>query len=132
MRRQSPPDESSSRRMSLGKTIADFGDVVRLAIFAHTHMDEMRLLKPSGSDAPQNAQASVAVKLVPSISPINGNSPSITVAQIDPATAVMVDYRVFAASNTTGVDTEWTRAYDFREAFHQPDFSAVSLGNVDR
>jgi sphingomyelin phosphodiesterase acid-like 3 len=114
----------------LGKTIGDFGDVVRLAIFAHTHMDELRLLKPSGSDGPRDAQAGVAAKLVSSISPINGNSPSFTLAQIDPATAVMVDYKVFAASNTTGVDTEWTRAYDFQEAYHEPDFSAASLGKL--
>jgi sphingomyelin phosphodiesterase acid-like 3 len=114
----------------LGKTIAGFGDVVRLAIFAHTHMDELRLLKPSDSEAPQSAQAGVAVKLVSSISPINGNSPSFTVAQIDTATAVMADYKVFAASNTTGLDAEWTRAYDFREAYHEPDFSAASLGKL--
>jgi sphingomyelin phosphodiesterase acid-like 3 len=114
----------------LGKTIGDFGDVIRLAIFAHTHMDEWRLLKPSGSDGPRDAQAGVAVKLVSSISPINGNSPSFTVAQIDPATAVMADYKVFASSSTTGVDGEWTRAYDFREAFHEPEFSAPILGKL--
>jgi sphingomyelin phosphodiesterase acid-like 3 len=114
----------------LGKTIGGFGDVVRLAIFAHTHMDELRLLKPSGTGTLQSAQAGVAIKLVPSISPINGNSPSFTVAQIDPTTAVMEDYKVFAASNSTGVDAEWTRAYDFAEAFHVPDFSAASVGKL--
>jgi sphingomyelin phosphodiesterase acid-like 3 len=114
----------------LGKTIGDFGDVVKLAIFAHTHMDELRLLKPFGSEVPLSAQAGVAVKLVSSISPINGNSPSFTVAQIDPATAVMVDYKVFEASNTTGEDAQWTREYDFAEAFHEPDFSALSVGKL--
>jgi sphingomyelin phosphodiesterase acid-like 3 len=114
----------------LGKTIGDFGDVVRLAIFAHTHMDELRLLKPTGREGERGAQAGVAVKLVPSISPINGNSPSITLAQIDPKTAVMVDYNVFAASNSTGVETVWTRAYDFGEAFHVPEFSAATLGKM--
>ena len=43
-----PPDEFLASD-ELGKTIGDFGDVVLLAIFAHTHMDELRLLKPSGS-----------------------------------------------------------------------------------
>jgi sphingomyelin phosphodiesterase acid-like 3 len=114
----------------LGKTIGNFGDVVRLAIFAHTHMDELRLLKPTGSATPQSAQAGVAVKLVSSISPINGNNPSFTVAQIDPETAVMMDYKVFVASNTTGVDAEWTREYDFAEAFHEPEFSAATLGKL--
>jgi sphingomyelin phosphodiesterase acid-like 3 len=114
----------------LGKTIGEFGDVVRLAIFAHTHMDELRLLKPTGIGTSPSAQAGVAVKLVPSISPINGNSPSFTLAQINPATALMVDYKVIAASNTTGVDTEWTPEYDFRKAFREPDFSAASLGKL--
>jgi sphingomyelin phosphodiesterase acid-like 3 len=114
----------------LGKTVGDFADVVKLAVFAHTHMDELRLLKPSGGEIPRGAQAGVAVKLVSSISPINGNSPSFTLAQIDPATAMMVDYKVFEASNTTGVDTHWTREYDFAEAFHEPDFSAASLENL--
>lgn len=114
----------------LGKTIGDFGDVVKLAIFAHTHMDELRLLKPLGSEIPPKAKAGVAVKLVSSISPINGNSPSFTVAEIDPVTAVMVDYKVFEASNTTGVDAQWTQEYDFAEAYHEPDFSADSLGKL--
>jgi sphingomyelin phosphodiesterase acid-like 3 len=114
----------------LGKTIGEFGDVVKLAVFAHTHMDELRLLKPSGSEAPLNAQSGVPVKLVSSISPINGNNPSFTVAQIDTATAVIVDYKVFAASNMTGLDAEWAREYDFAEAFHEPDFSAASVGKL--
>jgi sphingomyelin phosphodiesterase acid-like 3 len=114
----------------LGKTIGNFGDVVRLAIFGHTHMDELRLLKPAGNEVPPNARAGVALKIVASISPINGNSPSFTLAQINPDTAEMVDYKVIEASNSTGVDTAWTREYDFAEAFHQPDFSATSLGKL--
>jgi sphingomyelin phosphodiesterase acid-like 3 len=114
----------------LGKTIGDFGDVVKLAVFAHTHMDEFRLLKPTSSEIPHGAQAGVAVKLVASISPINGNSPSFTVARIEPATAVMVDYKVFEASNSTGVDAQWAREYDFADAFHEPEFSAAALGKL--
>ena len=44
----------------------------------------------------------VAVKLVPSISPVVGNNPSFTVAWIVPETAVMTGYRVVAASNQIG------------------------------
>jgi sphingomyelin phosphodiesterase acid-like 3 len=114
----------------LGKTIGDFGDVVKLAVFAHTHMDELRLLKPSGNEVPRSGQDGVAMKLVSSISPINGNSPSFTLAQVDPSTGVMVDYKVFAASNATGADAEWKSEYDFAETFHEPDFSAASLGKL--
>jgi sphingomyelin phosphodiesterase acid-like 3 len=34
---------------ALPSLLAEFGDVIQLAIFAHTHMDEMRLLKPDTS-----------------------------------------------------------------------------------
>ena len=36
---------------ALAETMARFGDVIRLAIFAHTHMDEVRLLAGGGSSA---------------------------------------------------------------------------------
>jgi sphingomyelin phosphodiesterase acid-like 3 len=100
-------------------------DVVELAIFAHTHMDEMRLLKNDG----QTTQ-SVAVKMISSISPIDGNNPSFTVAQIDTASAALKNYQVFAASNQTGVDARWREEYDFARSFHEADFSASSLSGL--
>ena len=109
---------------ALPETMAKYGDVIRLAIFAHTHMDELRLFEPSKPDANERG---VAVKMVPSISPVDGNNPSFTVAQIDPASATLKDYRVFIASNQTGVDTVWSEEYDYAEAYHQADFSAASV-----
>lgn len=102
-------------------------DVVSLAVFGHTHMDEMRLLMPAGTPNPDYA---VPVKLVPSISPINGNNPSITVAQVDPRTATMVDYRVIAASNQTGIDTKWAEEYDYAKTYNEPEFSAPALATL--
>jgi sphingomyelin phosphodiesterase acid-like 3 len=103
---------------ALGDTLAEFGDIVRLAIFAHTHMDEIKLLAgPNGTAVP--------VKLVPSISPINGNDPSFIVAQVSPQTAILKDYEVYTASNAQGAD--WGREYRFSEVYHLPDFSANSV-----
>jgi sphingomyelin phosphodiesterase acid-like 3 len=93
---------------------------VRLALFAHTHMDEMRLLEGGSGSG-------VAVKLVPSISPVDGNNPAFTVARVDRTTAVLKDYEVFAASNQTGVGTQWTNEYDYAEAYHQPAFTPSAL-----
>lgn len=94
---------------------------VRLALFGHTHMDEMRLLqKNSGGRG-------VAVKLVPSITPVHGNNPAFTVARVDPKTAVMKDYEVISASNRTGVKTQWSREYDYAQAYHQPNYTPASL-----
>jgi sphingomyelin phosphodiesterase acid-like 3 len=103
---------------ALGGTIAEFGDVVRLAIFAHTHMDEIKLLQgPDGKTVP--------VKMVPSISPINGNEPSFLVAQVAPQSATIKDYEVYSASNAQGAN--WGREYRYSDAYRLPDFSAKSV-----
>jgi len=112
---------------ALPETLDQFGDVIRLVIFAHTHMDEMRLLAPPDSDA---KSAGVAVKMIPSISPIDGNDPAFTVATVDPGTATMQDYRVIAASNKTGADTTWAEEYDFAKTYGEPDFSAATLRDL--
>jgi len=113
----------------LADMIAEFSDVVQLAIFAHTHMDELRLLKKDGQ-GPASSGKSVAVKVVSSISPINGNHPSFTVAQIDPSSAMLKDYKIFVASNLTGVNTVWTEEYDFARSYHQAEFTSSSVSKL--
>jgi sphingomyelin phosphodiesterase acid-like 3 len=112
----------------LAETLADFGDVVELAVFAHTHMDELRILK----DDDQNpaTRKSAALKMIPSISPINGNKPSFTVAEIDPSTAALKNYKVFAASNLTGVDAAWKEEYDFARSYRETVFSSSSVSQL--
>ncbi len=100
---------------ALAAALEQGGDAVRLAIFGHTHTDELRVL------------GEVPVKLVGSVSPINGNTPSFTVAEVDPATATLEDYSVFTASNPSGVGATWAREYDFRTAYGQKEFSAKAL-----
>jgi sphingomyelin phosphodiesterase acid-like 3 len=112
---------------ALPEVLAAYGDVIQLAIFAHTHMEEVRLLIPLTGDA---VQKPVAVKMVASISPINGNNPSFTVATIDPAHAILEDYRVIAASNQTGIATQWTEEYDFAKAYHEPAFTAATVESL--
>jgi sphingomyelin phosphodiesterase acid-like 3 len=102
---------------ALGDTIAEFSDIVRLAIFAHTHMDEIKLI--------QGADGAVPVKLVPSISPINGNEPAFIVAQVAPDTATLKDYEVYSASSAQG--TGWGREYRYSAVYGLPDFSAASV-----
>lgn len=105
----------------LADTLVEYGDVVELAIFAHTHMDELRLLQP------RNGGQNVAVKMVSSISPINGNNPSFTIAQVDPSSAALVNYKVFAASNQTGVHAVWREEYDYARSYHETVFSSSSV-----
>ena len=107
--------------------LVDHSSVVRLAIFAHTHMDEMRLLKPEGK---AGNDSTVALKIVSSISPVDGNNPSFTIARVDPSTAVLEDYEVIAASNQTGVATRWAKEYDYRETYHEKEFTPATLGKL--
>ncbi|MGA8672447.1 MAG: hypothetical protein WB679_21405, partial [Terracidiphilus sp.] len=111
---------------ALPNLLAEFGDVIELAIFGHTHMDEMRLLKTNVEDAGAS-QPGVALKMVPSISPIDGNMPSFTVALVDSPSAKLADFQVFASSNESGIDATWREEYDYAEAYKQSDFSAESL-----
>jgi sphingomyelin phosphodiesterase acid-like 3 len=116
---------------ALPDAMSNYGDVIELAIFAHTHMDEMRLLEPAATGVPAEG---VAVKMVGSISPVNGNNPSFTVAEVGAATGELKDYRVFVASNQTGPDanpntsvgTQWTEEYDFAETYKVDAFTAAT------
>ena len=115
---------------ALAETLTSFSDTIRLALFAHTHMDEIRLLRfgpdLKGSGV-KGSGASVAAKLVPSISPVDGNNPAFTLAEVDPHSALLKDYAVYAASNQTGVDTAWNLEYRYSMAYHMPDFSSASV-----
>lgn len=97
--------------------LADFSDVVRLAIFAHTHMDEVKLLH-------NDSGAAIAAKLVPSVSPVNGNTPAFLVGRVNPTTATLVDYSAFARGTASGV---WSQEYDFGKLYGLPDYSAASV-----
>jgi sphingomyelin phosphodiesterase acid-like 3 len=123
---QPPAMFLSSEKMA--DLLAGYGDVIELAIFAHTHMDELRLLKDDSQ--PLATQIPVPVKMVPSISPIHGNNPSFTVAQIDPSSAALVDYRVVSASNLTGVAAKWTEEYDFAKSYIEPEFTSSSVSQL--
>lgn len=109
--------------------LVEYADVMRLGIFAHTHMDEMRLLQPEGARPGGSLERSVVLKLVPSISPVDGNDPSFTVARVNPATALMQDYAVIAAPDRTGGGA-WTREYDYAQAYHQAEYSPAALNQL--
>jgi sphingomyelin phosphodiesterase acid-like 3 len=106
----------------LAQTLTSHADVVRLGIFGHTHMDELHVL---------NAKAvGVPVKVVASVTPVDGNRPSFTVGAVAPASAGLMDYAVYEASNITGVGATWAKEYDFDETYHETSFSAKALDDL--
>ncbi len=104
----------------LPDTLAGSAAEIKLALFAHSHMDELRLI---GS-----ADKGVAVKLVPSISPINGNRPAFTVATVNPVTATLTDYTVYTAADARG--SAWAKEYTFSETYGHSGFTPATLGAV--
>jgi sphingomyelin phosphodiesterase acid-like 3 len=118
---------------ALADVLARSSDIVRLVLFGHTHSDEMRLLSPGPSSTETATAATptgVPVKIVPSITPVNGNRPTFTLASIDPATANLADFTVIEASNLTGDGTTWSPEYTYSTAYHQPAFDATSVSNL--
>ncbi len=122
---------------SLAEILARNSDVIRLAIFGHTHSDEMRLLTrevtaiaPSTATFSRSDVTGVPVKIVASITPINGNRPTFTLASVRSATATLVDYTVIEASNLTGVDTTWAPEYTYSKAYGKPAFDSASLTSL--
>jgi sphingomyelin phosphodiesterase acid-like 3 len=107
---------------ALPEALAPYSDVISLAIFAHTHMDEMRLIPGADKHPP------IAAKLTPSISPINGNLPSFTLARVNPASGTLVDYSVVASSDVKG--SSWARKYGFHEAYQLSAYTAATVGQL--
>ena len=119
----------------MADALLDYADVVRLALFAHTHMDEIRLLhRPEGalSGRPGGAGLAdqVAVKLVPSVTPYFGNHPAFLVASVDPRSFVLKDWQTFVSPGLEGSAAPWTAGYRFSAAYGLPDFSANSVGRL--
>jgi len=112
---------------ALPDTLARFSDVVRLAIFGHTHNDEIRLLEANGCGPRQEPCAAIPAKLVPSITPVHGNNPAFLVATVAASTATLIDYSVFADNNKTGIGADWSLEYRYSDAYGLPDFSAASV-----
>jgi sphingomyelin phosphodiesterase acid-like 3 len=107
---------------ALESTLTSHADVVRLAIFGHTHTDELHLLGTK--------EAGIPMKVVASVTPVDGNLPSFTVGKVAPASATLTDYTVYVASNKTGEGTTWAKEYGFDETYHAPSFTARSLDDL--
>jgi sphingomyelin phosphodiesterase acid-like 3 len=122
---QAPVAFLSSDKMA--DLLVNYADVVRLGIFGHTHMDEMRLLEREGGEPEAAGSHGTAIKMISSISPVDGNNPSFTVGRVSPTSAMLEDYEVFAASNQTGIATTWATEYDFANTYHEPEFSSATV-----
>lgn len=99
---------------ALGTLLSEYPETVRLAIFGHTHSDEVRLL------------GAVPAKVVGSVTPINGNVPSFTVGEVSTKSSALVDYRVLVAANRSG-GGPWTEEYSYDRQFGAEAFSGATV-----
>jgi sphingomyelin phosphodiesterase acid-like 3 len=112
----------------LADVMAKYADVIKLGVFGHSHMDEMRLF--GGEPESEGAKGKVAIKMVSSITPLASGVPSFTVAKVDTETAQMVDYTVYSGSNASGVNEVWKKRYSYGSTYHQTVFSAAALNEL--
>jgi sphingomyelin phosphodiesterase acid-like 3 len=70
--------------------------VVRVGIFAHTHIDGVGKIQSSDLEHP------VTLKMVQSISPDHGNLPTYTVADVDAKTGALLNYTLVTAAKSAG------------------------------
>ena len=107
---------------ALANQISAHAGTITLGIFGHTHMDEFHLLAGDSGAVP--------VKVVASVSPVDGNLPSFTLGDVDLASATLADYSVYEASNRTGLGTSWSEEYDFDTTYREQGFTPVSLSDL--
>jgi sphingomyelin phosphodiesterase acid-like 3 len=116
---------------SLAASLAENSDIIPLALFGHTHFDEIHFLSPDdlvphGAAAAHARSAGIPVKIIPPISPINGD-PAFIVGQVRPSTATLVDYTVFVASDKTGVGSTWKPSYTYSARYRKRAFNSASV-----
>jgi sphingomyelin phosphodiesterase acid-like 3 len=111
---------------ALANKMTESSETIQVGLFGHTHMDEMHLLTASASEK-QPSAGNVAIKIVPSISPINGNNPAFLITKIDPNTAQIVDYELIAASGSDPAKIRWGESYDYQLTYHEKAFNSSAM-----
>jgi hypothetical protein len=90
--------------------------ILTLGVFGHEHMDDFRLLQDSAGPI-------FGVKIVPSVSPLDGNNPAFVRFTYDPNAGVISDATTWYLTNLSvanvAVPGVWQREYDFDTAYGQ-------------
>jgi sphingomyelin phosphodiesterase acid-like 3 len=90
-------------RYDFANLLAPYAGSIRLALFAHTHIDDLTQLS-----SPDSFQAiPITLKLVQSISPDHGNPPTFTLASIDPTTSTLLSYTLITTAQSPDGSYTW-------------------------
>ena len=112
---------------SLNSLLVQYAGTVRVFISGHTHVDEIHLLEGGAG-----VTGSIALKTIPSVSPVSNNAPAYLLAQIDPHSATLMDYSKRVAATSAGSAAHWTTAYDYGQRYREPAFTAQAVGDLLR
>jgi sphingomyelin phosphodiesterase acid-like 3 len=99
-----------------------YGDIVEIAFAGHTHMDDFRVLRTSGSTPP------IGFRTTPAISPIFGNNPAFSVLNYSVSTGAVSDIATYYLDLMKGGDNpQWALEYCFSTAYGYDTFTAGNL-----
>jgi sphingomyelin phosphodiesterase acid-like 3 len=102
--------------------LAEYSDVIRAGIFGHTHMNEFRVAG--------KGRKSVAIQVVPSVTPIYLNNPAFLVAQVSPEFSIE-DYQAWRLSlGSSAAGSGWAKEYDFAETYGAGGLSGTHMQQV--
>ena len=106
---------------------AKYRDKLDGGFAGHTHMDEFRVLSAGGKPY-------LAIRMAPSVTTYNGNTPAFTVATYDTASAETLDYTVYYLANpgpgTTPVTASWQPLYVFSQGYGPGGYTAAHLAQI--
>lgn len=105
------------------RSVARFPGLVTAAFAGHTHMDEFRL--PGGGGF---------IHVTPAVSPLFGNNPGFAVFSFTRATGELTDFQIYDLNLASGGagPPQWSREYDFQQAFAQPAVNGSTLDAVQQ
>lgn len=105
----------------LSEILEKNADVIKLAVFGHTHLDELKLVEGPNRTA-------FPLKITPALTTVGGNQPSFTVARIDVDAAQIADYTVISAPDKEG--HTWSKEYTFSESYGYKGLTAESVRSL--
>lgn len=90
--------------------------ILTLGIFGHEHMDDFRLLQDSSGPV-------FGMKIVPSVSPLDGNNPAFVRFTYDPSAGVISNATTWYLTNLSAASATvpgvWLAEYDFDSTYGQ-------------
>jgi sphingomyelin phosphodiesterase acid-like 3 len=99
-----------------------FGDLVKIVLAGHTHMDEFRVLSDS------DRSHAVAFRITPAISPIYRNNPAFSVLTYDRGTGDVTDIDTYYLDICNGIgQRQWKHEYNFADTYGCGVFNARNL-----